>query len=209
MSTITDWLMVVITAVYVIATIFICRANIKSAKATKEQIVESKRQFDETNRPFITVTFEVLCNGFAVLCIANHGMQIANNVEIKINSEFINNIPDESGKKYTEKLCTSSFTLGIDQSWHLFLCTSPKIKDMDVKILHIDISYSDNSGYEGKQYHEETLIDLDQYTWAMMDQSYIRDASKSMKKIAENVHSIDKSLKKIKDKISIENQEDI
>lgn len=33
MPLITDWLMVVITFVYVIATIFICWANIKSAKA--------------------------------------------------------------------------------------------------------------------------------------------------------------------------------
>ncbi len=50
MPTITDWLMVVITAVYVIATILICRANIKSAKATREQVSESKRQFEETRR---------------------------------------------------------------------------------------------------------------------------------------------------------------
>lgn len=50
MPSITDWLMVVITAVYVIATIFICVANMKSAKATREQIEESKRQFEETKR---------------------------------------------------------------------------------------------------------------------------------------------------------------
>lgn len=50
MPSITDWLMVVITAVYVIATIFICRANIKSANATREQVAESKRQFEETRR---------------------------------------------------------------------------------------------------------------------------------------------------------------
>lgn len=50
MPTITDWLMVAITAVYVIATILICRANIKSANATREQVAESKRQFEETRR---------------------------------------------------------------------------------------------------------------------------------------------------------------
>ena len=50
MSTITDWLMVGITVVYVIATIFICWANIKSANASKAQIEESKRQFEETQR---------------------------------------------------------------------------------------------------------------------------------------------------------------
>ncbi len=40
MSTITDWLMVIITFVYVIATIFICYANFKSAKASKEELAE-------------------------------------------------------------------------------------------------------------------------------------------------------------------------
>ena len=50
MPIITDWIMVFITAIYVAATIAICRANIKSANATHEQLVESKRQFDETKR---------------------------------------------------------------------------------------------------------------------------------------------------------------
>ena len=50
MTTVTDWLMVGITLVYVVATIFIWRANSKSAEATKEQVAESKRQFKETQR---------------------------------------------------------------------------------------------------------------------------------------------------------------
>ena len=39
-----------ITVAYVVATIFICWANIKSAKATKEQVAEQQREFEETNR---------------------------------------------------------------------------------------------------------------------------------------------------------------
>lgn len=50
MPLITDWLMFGITAVYVIATIFICVANIKAAKASREQIAESQRQFNENRR---------------------------------------------------------------------------------------------------------------------------------------------------------------
>ena len=46
----TDWLMVIITAVYVVATIFRCRANNISAKASKEQLEESKRQFEESQK---------------------------------------------------------------------------------------------------------------------------------------------------------------
>lgn len=50
MPTVTDWLMVIITGIYVVATIAICWANIKSAKATREQLEVSKAQFEETKR---------------------------------------------------------------------------------------------------------------------------------------------------------------
>lgn len=43
-------LMVVITLVYVIATVLIWIANNKSAQATKDQLEESKRQFEESTR---------------------------------------------------------------------------------------------------------------------------------------------------------------
>lgn len=68
MPTITDWLMVGITLVYVIATIAIWFANHKSARATEKQLIESKRQFDETKRlehmPYMQVSFgELITNG--------------------------------------------------------------------------------------------------------------------------------------------------
>jgi len=47
---ITDWLMVIITAIYVGATIKILRANQKSAQTVEQQLKESKRQFIETQR---------------------------------------------------------------------------------------------------------------------------------------------------------------
>ncbi len=50
MPTITDWIMVGITAVYVIATILISAANIKAANATREQVAESKRQYEDKKR---------------------------------------------------------------------------------------------------------------------------------------------------------------
>ena len=59
-TNITEWIMVVITAIYVVATIVICVFNYKTAKAANLQIQESKRQFDETRRlqimPYLQVT---------------------------------------------------------------------------------------------------------------------------------------------------------
>ena len=53
-------LMVLITFIYVVATIEICRANIKSAEATKEQLEESKRQFAEIERLQMMPYFEII-----------------------------------------------------------------------------------------------------------------------------------------------------
>lgn len=56
-------LMVLITAIYVIATINISNANIKSAEATREQIIESKQQFEESKRletmPFLQLEIPI------------------------------------------------------------------------------------------------------------------------------------------------------
>lgn len=59
MPSITDWLMVGITAIYVVATIYISRANIKSAEATREQLIESKRQYEDKKRLELMPYFEV------------------------------------------------------------------------------------------------------------------------------------------------------
>ena len=71
--------MVLITAIYVIATINISNANIRSAEATREQVIESRQQFAESKHlqtmPFLqleipieqtTPLFEIeldLCDG--------------------------------------------------------------------------------------------------------------------------------------------------
>ncbi len=59
MPTITDWLMVIITFIYVVATILICMANIKSAKASRDQIAESQRQFEEDQRIKLLPYFQI------------------------------------------------------------------------------------------------------------------------------------------------------
>ena len=59
MPLITDWMMVGITVVYVIATILIWVSNRKSANASREAISLSREQFEENNRlnalPFLQV----------------------------------------------------------------------------------------------------------------------------------------------------------
>ena len=89
MPIITDWLMVAITAIYVIATIFICAANIQSANATKGQIAEMQRQFQEMNRPYVTCEYILGSRAFCGIRICNHGNMVAKNLIIRVNQKFI------------------------------------------------------------------------------------------------------------------------
>ena len=94
----TDWIMVGITAIYMIATIVICYFNGKSAKASKEQTEISKKQIAEmikqynlANRPFVTVRFDIIRSGLLCFVLENEGPLPAHDVQVCINEEFINN----------------------------------------------------------------------------------------------------------------------
>ena len=141
MPTITDWLMVGITAVYVIATIFICWANINSAKATREQVAESKRQFDEANRAFVVVSFEIIRSGLATLCVQNCGNRIAQNVNVHVSPEFLENMVDESNKKHLKKMSESTFSIGINQRCYICIGSHLQLEQMSKELLRINLTY--------------------------------------------------------------------
>ena len=77
--------MVVITAIYVVATIYISRANIKSADATREQLVESKRQYEDKKRLEIMpyIQFEQTKDK------ANHELNLVLDSGDKLTGEYI------------------------------------------------------------------------------------------------------------------------
>ena len=191
MPPITDWLMVGITAVYVIATIVICCANLEAASATREQLAESKRQFDEDNRAAVTVTFDIIRSGLLVLCIHNHGKRVANNVEIQVSPEFLNNMGDESSKALVHDLCASRFSVGIDQKWYICLGSHLELGRLGQVPLMVNIRYSDNFG----QYNENVVIDLKQYRWALMYDSPMEDANNELKKLVKSLQKIEKIAK--------------
>lgn len=69
MSSITDWLMVIITGIYMFATIAIFVANLISSKTAKNQLEQTRRQFEEENRPNIETEFHFFrrrCFSFAL-----------------------------------------------------------------------------------------------------------------------------------------------
>lgn len=191
--TITDWLMVGITLIYVVATVLICTANFKSAHATRDQIAESQRQFEEMNRAFVTVNFEIIRNGLFALRISNCGKRVATNVHIRLPSEFINNMPEEWDKEHLGVLTNSVFTLGIGQSMYVGMGAVPEFKQISAQLLVISISYNDSAG----SYNEIVMLDLTQYFWALVYESPTEDAYQELKSVARSLKSMDQTGKRI------------
>lgn len=99
-----DWVMVIITGIYVIATIFICLANIKAANASKEQLREMQKQFAETNRPVVELEFHYSRRTWYIARFVNRGNLSAQHVKINLDQEFIDSLPEESMRKELERI---------------------------------------------------------------------------------------------------------
>lgn len=110
-----------ITAVYVVATIFICWANIQSANASKAQLEEMKGQFYSINRPIVSVEIVYLRRVFWALRFTNHGTQTAFNTKIVLNSDFIESLNEPTFKKAVKNNNGKVRTIGVNQSYDLFI----------------------------------------------------------------------------------------
>lgn len=144
MPTITDWLMVAITLVYVIATILICIFNFRSAKATREQVAEAKRQFEEENKAYITYSFLYERKTFFGVRLTNSGKKVANEVKIKISPTFIGSIAEAGFANDLRELESREFILGIGQNYDFFFGSNEYRENKDKVPLTGEVSYSDD-----------------------------------------------------------------
>ena len=159
MPLITDWLMVVITFVYVVATIFICWANIKSAKASKEELAEMKRQYADENRPRIEIEFCYERRTWYIVRFINHGRLTAQHVKIILEEEFIDSLPEpgfqDTLRKQREKECI----IGVGQHYDLYIASNELRGNPNMKPVTGKLSYQDESG----KYESDIYIDLENY----------------------------------------------
>lgn len=159
MSTITDWLMVIITLVYVIATIFICWANIKSAKASKEELAEMKRQYAEENRPHIEVEFCYERRTWYIVRFINHGKLTAQHVKILLDEGFISSLPEQAFKDTLLKQREKECIIGVGQHYDLYIASNELRGNPNMKPVMGKILYQDESG----KYENDIYIDLENY----------------------------------------------
>ena len=179
----TDWLMVIITAVYVVATIVICVFNGKSAKASKEQtetarqqIDEMIRQYNELNRPFVIIRFEVIRSGLLCFVVENIGTVAAKDVTIKLNDEFLDNLEKENEQTGLREISESTLFLASHQKFYILLGGQPHFSNIASVTAKFDVLYN------GK-YNEHTEIDLWQYRYMLTYSSELEDISQHLKHI--------------------------
>ena len=159
MPTITDWLMVVITLVYVIATIFICLANFKLARASKEELIEIKRQYAEENRPHIEVEFCFERRTWYIVRFINHGNKTAQHVKITLDEEFIDSLPEQVFRDTLRKLKNKKCIIGVGQHYDLYIGSNELRGNPNIKPVTGKLSYQDANGF----YESDIYIDIENY----------------------------------------------
>lgn len=178
MSISAEWLMVIITAVYMIATIAICVFNGQSAKAASEQTAEMIRQYKESHRPVVVVKFEI-ASGTLFFTLENVGTMAALDVRFQVNDEFLTNIERTVPKTRFRSVTQSNIFLSVGQKMFILLGSKPQFSEIAKEKAIIDITY--RSG--GTQYHENAEIDLIQYGYYIDHSSELEDISSHLKGI--------------------------
>ena len=154
-----DWAMVIITGIYVVATIFICWANIKAANASKEQLREMQRQFAETNRPIIELELHYCRRTWYIARFINRGNLTAQHVKISLDQEFVDSLPEEAIRQELKRQKGKECIIGVGQCYDLYIGGSPLRENPNMKPLTGTIEYK----AQGKTYQSDLFVDLEHY----------------------------------------------
>lgn len=120
----TDWMMVVLTAVYVIATILICYYSYCSAKASMEQTQELRRQYLAENRLYITVEVIFEQRVYYGPRLTNHGKRVANHVKIQFDSIFLDSLDEPNFQLMLKQQNEKEGIVGIGQHRDIIIGSS-------------------------------------------------------------------------------------
>lgn len=186
-------LMVVITLVYVIATIAICVANLRAAKATRDQLDESKRQYEEEHRAFVSFEFIYERRLWYGLRFTNHGKRVATNVQLKLNRDFIESLTEHAFKDQLQRCNEREFTLGIEQSYDIYFGSNTfRERPNNIPIQGV-ISYKDRNG----AYTDSFYIDFSKYAPIFTVTTGSERIEEETKKLNKNLSGIQREIERI------------
>lgn len=158
---VTEGLMVLITSLYLAATIIICVFNGKSAKAAKEQTQELKNQFYAVNRPVLVI--DVVCvkeKNLLALRLKNEGNQTAMKTEIRLDERFLTSLPEEKFREHMIKEAAKTRTVGVGQNYDLFFGSDGYIALQNKNPIVGQIVYE---GVNGMVYTDDFEIDIESF----------------------------------------------
>lgn len=198
-----DWAMVVLTAIYVLATIFICYFNYGSTKASREQAAEMRRQYEEENRPYITVELIYERKAFYGLRFSNHGKRLADHVRIQLDQAFLDSLKEPSFRATLERTKGKECIIGIGQHYDLYFGTNKFRENTEKSALSGQVTYQDGS----RTYTEAFSIDFDSYATFFSVNSADDDFLKEMRAQTKELKGIKEALQQLVE-ISQSNSDD-
>ncbi len=201
MPTITDWIMVIITGVYVIATALICFFNYRSAKATREQVIEIKKQYEEENRAFIT--YEILYENRTYFGIrfTNYGKRVARHIRIEFKKEFIDSINEPQFAPDLTNLKEKELVLGIGQSYHVYFGSNRIRKNPHLAPLEGTFHYEDDK----TSYDESFIVNIENYATMFSSKGDIERLTETINKQTNELQEIKHELRQISSQHSLLN----
>ena len=195
--------MVVLTAIYVLATIFICYFNYGSTKASREQAAEMRRQYEEENRPYITVELIYERKAFYGLRFSNHGKRLADHVRIQLDQAFVDSLNEPSFRATLERTKGKECIIGIGQHYDLYFGTNKFRENTEKSALSGQVTYQDGS----RTYTEAFSIDFDSYATFFSVNSAADDFLKEMRAQTKELKGIKEALQQLVE-ISQSNSDD-
>lgn len=198
-----DWAMVVLTAIYVLATILICYFNYGSTKASREQAAEMRRQYEEENRPYITVELIYERKAFYGLRFSNHGKRLADHVRIQLDQAFLDSLNEPSFRATLERAKGKECIIGIGQHYDLYFGTNKFRENTEKTALSGQVTYQDRS----RTYTEAFSIDFDSYATFFSVNSDADDFLKEMRAQTKELKGIKEALQQLVE-ISHSNSDD-
>lgn len=215
-----DALMVMITLVYVVATIFIWKANKISAQASKEQLEESKRQFDESQKqaraeldetkrqfeeqkkqfeqtlcPYISCEYILKNSSLCCIRFTNFGTRPAYNVKFRINDDFVEALENPFKESFRSLNSTASYSFGIGQSYDFYFGA---IKDF--KINKRDFKVTVEYDWNDQHYCNDTIIEFTKYLPNYSTNEFEDNLLKEIKGISTAISELSKQVENMSEK---------
>lgn len=192
-------LTVLVTFVYVVATIFICGANILAAQASQKQLAEMKKQYAQENRPNIEVEFLFENRAFFGLRFINHGRYTAQKVTINLDENFINSLEEAPFQQQLNQLQGKTCIIGVGQHYDIFFGTEKYRSNPNKLPAKGCIRYEGN----GLTYENDFEINLESYATIFSvttEQEQLRNKLEkqcsALKGIQKELHELNTQMKK-------------